>query len=595
MRLRKGKNKVYLLFLFAILAGFATVLSPCILPVLPAILSASASGGKGRPLGVIVGLIISFVFFTLALTTLVQSFGLSANVLRYIAIAVIGFFGLVLMIPVLSEKFARLTDSIGTFGANLQSRSRSTRSGFISGIMIGAALGLVWTPCAGPILAAITALVATQKVTFEVVLLTIAYSLGAALPLLVIAYGGQRALSFPSLAKHAEGIRKAFGALMLLTALALAFNWDAAFQQSVLDYFPKVDLENNAWVQKQLQHLRGPSPYATHQEAQALQGKSGQITKDGELPFLAPAPQLKGITAWINSPPLTLDQLKGKVVLLDFWTYSCINCIRTFPYLRRWYDAYKDDNFVIIGVHTPEFEFEKDENNVKKAVERFHITYPVAMDNHYLIWQAFYNSYWPAHYLIDQNGIVRQVHFGEGGYLETENAIRSLLHLPLILEAKEEKIVYMPGITPETYLGYKRASSYSSQIQIVRNQKTTYQYTDSLKPNEVGLKGEWTVEAESINSNSTSSTLSLNFKANRVYLVLSGTSPLPIKVELDGQPLPSSFWTSDMDDRGGIVIKDARKYDIVDLKGQNGRHVLTLHIPDGIQAYAFTFGVEEEK
>lgn len=580
-----------LLLIFSLLAGIATVLSPCILPVLPAILSASASGGRGRPLGVILGLMISFVFFTLALTTLVQSFGLSANVLRYTAIAVIGFFGLVLLLPVLSDKFAMLTNSLANFGAELQVRSHNQRSGFMSGMIIGFALGLVWTPCAGPILAAITTLVATQQVSWEIVLLTLSYSLGAGLPLLIIAYGGQRALSFPSLAKHTERMRQIFGALMILTAVALVFNWDVAFQQSILDYFPSIQVEKNGWVQKELQQLRGPSPFTIKPQEK---GK-GQIRVEGEeLPHIAPAPPLTGITNWINSSPLTIDELKGKVVLIDFWTYSCINCIRTFPYLRQWYDAYKDKNFVIIGVHTPEFEFEKDENNVKKAVKRFHITYPVAMDNHYGTWQAFYNAYWPAHYLIDQNGIVREVHFGEGGYLETENAIRSLLDLPLLTKEKEEKIpAYISEMTPETYLGYQRAKAYSPKIHIVRNKNALYDYQGTLHANEVALRGDWIVEAEYITSQSDDAQLSLNFSANRVYLVLDGSSSLPITVDLDGQPLSSSYWTADMDAKGRIIVKDARKYDVIDLKGQNGRHLLTLHIPKGIQAYAFTFGMEE--
>lgn len=574
-----------LLLIFSFLAGIATVLSPCILPVLPAILSASASGGKGRPLGVIVGLIVSFVFFTLALTTLVQSFGLSANVLRYFAIAVIGFFGLILFIPALSDKFAMLTDSIANFGARLQTATRSKRSGFISGTLIGAALGLVWTPCAGPILAAITTLVATQKVSFQIFLLTFAYSLGAALPLFVIAYGGQRALSIPSLAKYSERIRQFFGVLMILTALALAFNWDVAFQQSILDYVPKIQLESNARLNRELQKLRGPSPFDTKIQKNAA---------TGELPVIAPAPPLEGITAWINSPPLTMEQLKGKVVLIDFWTYSCINCIRTFPYLRNWYDAYKDKGLVIIGVHTPEFEFEKDESNVKKAVRMFKIAYPVAMDNNYKTWEAYHNSYWPAHYLIDQQGMVREVHFGEGGYLETENGIRSLLHLPLLAEEMEkEPSSFMVGMTPETYLGFKRAASYTPEIRLVPNQAANYQYAGPLGSNQVGLKGDWTVQEEYILSNSDESTLSLNFKANRVYLVLSGQSSEPIKVDLDGQPLPSSYRTADMDANGGIIVKEARKYDIADLKGLGGRHVLTLHFPKGIHAYAFTFGMEE--
>jgi cytochrome c biogenesis protein CcdA/thiol-disulfide isomerase/thioredoxin len=575
-----------LLLLFALLAGFATVLSPCILPVLPAILSASASGGKSRPLGVILGLILSFVFFTLALTTLVQSFGLSANLLRYIAIAVIGFFGLVLLIPILSEKFAMLTDALANFGTQLQVRSRTQRSGFVGGLIIGVALGLVWTPCAGPILAAITTLVATQQIGLEIILLTFAYSLGAALPLLIIAYGGQHILSFPSLARHTERIRQVFGALMIVTAIALALNWDVILQQSVLDYIPSIQVEKNAWVQEQLQKLRGPSPFIIKPQDKINSHGTGS------LPYIAPAPPLRGITGWINSPPLTLDQLKGKVVLIDFWTYSCINCIRTFPYLRQWYDTYKDKGFIIIGVHTPEFEFEKDENNVKKAVQRFHLAYPIAMDNHYQTWQAFYNSYWPADYLIDQNGIIREIHFGEGAYLETENAIRSLLHLPLLAEEKEEKAPpYMAGMTPETYLGYKRADAYTPEIHVVRNEMAHYDYHDALKPNEVGLRGEWTIDAEQITSDSDDAQLNLNFQANHVYLVLGGKSPRPIKVALDGKPLPPSFWTSDMDAKGEIAVRDPRKYDIVDLKGEGGRHLLTLHVPKGIQAYAFTFGM----
>lgn len=569
-----------LLLIFSFLAGIATVLSPCILPVLPAILSASASGGKGRPFGVILGLIISFIFFTLALTTLVQSFGLSANVLRYFAIAVIGFFGLILFIPALSDKFAMLTNSLADYGAGLQSKAK-TRSGFVSGLIIGAALGLVWTPCAGPILAAITTLVATQKISFEVFLLTFAYSIGAAFPLFFIAYGGQKALSISSLAKYSERIRQFFGVLMILTAVALALNWDVAFQQSILDYIPRVQLENNERLKRELQKLRGPSPFENKVER-----------KSGELPLIAPAPEFEGITAWINSPPLTMEKLKGKVVLIDFWTYSCINCIRTFPYLRNWYDSYHDKGFVIVGVHTPEFEFEKDESNVKKAVERFKIKYPVAMDNNYKTWEAYHNSYWPAHYLIDQNGIVREVDFGEGAYLETENDIRMLLNLPPLV--KEEVVAPMvASMTPETYLGYKRAAAYISENKIVQNRSAIYKYSETLGSDQVGLKGDWTVEDEYIRSNSNESTLSLNFEANRVYLVLGGGSSDPIKVDLDGAPLPSDYRTSDMNSQGEIMVKEARKYDIVDLKGKGGRHTVTLHIPTGIKAYAFTFGMEE--
>ena len=569
-----------LLLAFAFLAGIATVLSPCILPVLPAILSASASGGKWRPVGVILGLILSFVFFTLTLTTLVHAFGLSANLLRYIAIVIIGVFGLILFVPALSDKFAMLTDSVANFGARLQSSVRS-RSGFWSGIVIGAALGLVWTPCAGPILAAITTLVATQQVSFQVFLLILAYSLGAALPLFGIAYCGQRFFSIPALAKYSERIRQVFGVLMILTALALAFNWDVAFQQSILDKIPSIQLEKGARLQQELQKLRGPS------FSESTRKTAGE---PGELPYIASAPPIKGINAWFNSTPLTIDQLKGKVVLVDFWTYSCINCIRTFPYLHQWFDKYKDKGLVIIGVHTPEFEFEKDANNVKMAVERFKIAYPVAMDNHYQTWEAYHNAYWPADYLIDKDGWVREVHYGEGAYLETENAIRSLLQLPPLVEKEKEVTTVRTTMTPETYLGYGRASAYPSEMQIANEEVKKYHLGGQLLEDQVGLEGEWLVKKEYILSDSDTSTLTLNFEANHVYLVLSGASATPIKVDLDGQPLPKQYWTDDMNEKGEIHVKEARKYDIVDLKGSDGRHLLTLHIPKGIQAYAFTFG-----
>lgn len=575
-----------LLIVFAFLAGLATVLSPCVFPVLPAILSASASGGKGRPIGVILGLTTSFVFFTLSLTTLVQSFDLSANVLRYTAIVIIGIFGIILLFPSLSNKFTILTDSFANFGVRLQERSRSQKSGLLSGLIIGIALGLVWTPCAGPILAAITTLVATQKVSIEVLLLICAYSIGAAFPLFLIAYGGQRLFNLSFLAKYAENIRQFFGAFMILTALALALNWDIYFQQLALKYFPNIQIEKNVWVEEQLQKLRRTSPF--------VQSYTNKKNGKEDLPYIAPAPDLTGITAWINSRPLTLEQLKGKVVLIDFWTYSCINCIRTFPYLRYWYDTYKDKDFLIIGVHTPEFEFEKNEANVKEAAKRFHLMYPIAMDNHYQTWEAFYNYYWPAHYLIDQNGIVREVHFGEGEYLETENAIRYLLHLPLINEEKKnQQPTDLAEITPEIYLGYTRAEAYLPEIQIVRDKMSTYSYQQSLNRNHVGLKGKWTVSREYITSESNEAELSLNFNANQVYLVLGGASEKSIQIELDGQPLSPSFFTADINKQGEIQVKEPRKYDIVNLKGQH-EHILTLYIPKGIQVYAFTFGVEFE-
>ncbi len=584
-----------ILMLFAFLAGFATVISPCVLPVLPAILSVSAGRGRLRPYGVIIGLIISFVFFTLALTTLVRSFGLSGNVLRYVAILIIGFFGLIMVLPTFSELFARATQRVAQLGEDFQSKTRPEGAGFWSGLFLGTALGLIWTPCAGPILAAITALVATQKVSFAVVLLTLSYSIGSAVPLLAITLAGKKALtSFPFFVSHGEGIRQGFGVVMILTAVAIAFNLDVAFQQKVLDVLPNLQIENNAYVENRLKSLRPANPNFPSPGPGPFGEDSVAAVTDQQLPMYAAAPNFVGITDWINSPPLTMEQLKGKVILVDFWTYSCINCIRTLPFLKNWYSKYNKDGFVVIGIHTPEFEFEKDLGNVKDAVKRFEITYPVALDNNYGTWEAYSNSYWPAHYLIDQNGIIRQFHFGEGGDLETENGIRSLLGLSMMKEpSMKTEIVTAVAETPETYLGNKRGNSYTSENKIKSNTTVRYTYKEALGTDKVGLKGEWEVKDEYIISQSNESTLTLNFMANRVYLVLGGASSLPVTVELDDKPVTLQNKTADMNQKGEIYVKEPRKYDIIDMKGAGGRHVVTLHVPKGIQVYAFTFGMEK--
>lgn len=572
---------------FAFLAGVFTILSPCVLPVLPALLSASIGGGKQRPLGVVVGLILSFTFFTLALTAIVKQFGISANLLRQVAILLIGFFGFVMVLPFLSNWFARATNSVANWGIRIQLRKEAQQSGFFGGFILGGALGLIWTPCAGPILAAITTLVATQAITLKIVALTLSYSLGAGIPLLLIAYGGNKALaSLPFLSRNSEIIRQFFGWIMILTAIALAFNLDVALQQRVLEYLPNIQIENNSRVQQELNKLR-PAPLSFP----GLEVRP-RVQEGEELPQLAVAPELVGLSDWINTAPLTIAGLKGQVILIDFWTYSCINCIRTLPYLKQWLEKYNDKGLVIIGVHTPEFEFEKDLKNVENAVERFKIHYPVALDNQYETWQAYHNSYWPAKYLIDQNGIIRYVHFGEGEYSETENAIRSLLKMPTLQASQQTHIAYRPT-TPEIYLGYQRAANYSSDIHLLPNKTISYSYDQPLEEDQIGLKGTWRASQEYISSESETASLELNFISNRVYIVLGGESNLPIQIELDGSPLPQKYHTMDTN-QGRLFVKEDRKYDLANLQGDYGRHRLTLYIPKGIKAYTFTFGGEEE-
>lgn len=544
-----------ILIFFAFLAGIATVLSPCVIPVLPALLSASGGKGKARPFGVILGLVISFIFFTLALTAIIKATGISPNILRYIAIGLIALFGLFMIFPKMGDWFARATSGVAELGQKVQGSSKKAGTGFWSGFILGVALGLVWTPCAGPILAAITTLVATSSVDWAALLITVAYSLGAAIPMFLIIWGGQSAInSSRFLSQHAEMIRKVFGALMIAAALMLAFHVDVVLQQIALKYFPMVTIEDRPIVRQELAKL------------QTNTSLFGQAIDKGEK---VPAPNFVGISSWVNSPPLSVDQLKGKVVLVDFWTYSCINCIRTLPFITKWYDDYKDKGLVIVGVHTPEFAFEKDRDNVVDATKRFHITYPVALDNDYTTWEAYANHYWPAHYLIDQKGVVQEAHFGEGAYVETENAIRHLLGLEPIVA--KEPMINMRPITSETYLGNARGVPNNPNIQ---------------------LSGNWKHEDEKIVAEGDDATLTLHFLATRVYLVLGGASDKPITVALDGQPLPKEFMTRDMSANGSIFVKEPRKYDMVDLKGHYGNHTLTIHFPKGIEAYAFTFGDE---
>ena len=356
---------------------------------------------------------------------------------------------------------------------------------------------------------------------------------------------------------------------MILGALAIAFHADVVLQQFTLHYFPMITIDENALVKKELEKI---------------QSKQEHIMVQGGMQ----APDFIGINQWINTNPLSLEQLKGKVVLVDFWTYSCINCVRTLPYLKRWYNDYKDKGLVIVGVHTPEFEFEKSASNVQDAVKRFGIAYPVAMDNEYKTWQNYNNNYWPAHYLIDQQGIIREKHFGEGAYTETENAIRALLGLPPLVEAGEAKAIQAQ--TPETYLGYARARAYQSEISLKKDQIAEYSYAGMLGDDRIGLKGSWYIGAEFIRAEDEMCSLDLNFIATHVYLVMQSSQPSVVTVLLDEKPVPSKYYTADMNERSQIKIIEPRMYDIIDLKGDYGRHRLTLQIPKGVSLYAFTFG-----
>ncbi|MDR3574098.1 MAG: cytochrome c biogenesis protein DipZ [Anaerolineaceae bacterium] len=418
-----------ILILFSILSGLVTVLSPCILPVLPIVLSSSIEKGKARPLGLITGLIVSFSLFTLAFAQIVSLSGLSANVLRFIAVAVIAVLGLSMLLPALNGLFQKLFGLI----PGLLPQSLPQGEGFGGGLITGACLGLLWAPCAGPILAAVTTLAATQAVNFGAVLVVLAYAVGAGVPLLAIAYGGRALFNKAArLTRNPHRIQQSFGLVMLLTAGLMAFNADTLVTAWVTSLEPAAwtnhldAFESSPLVGQQLAKIDQPLKSIQIPEATPTHVIPA-IPETINLPNLGPAPDFTGIYHWLNSSPLTLQDLRGKVVLVDFWTFDCINCIHTLPYVTAWYNKYKDKGFVVIGVHTPEFAVERDTANVAQAIAQYQIKYPVAQDNDYVTWKAYNNQYWPAEYFIDAKGNLRHTFYGEGDYAKSEMIIQQLL------------------------------------------------------------------------------------------------------------------------------------------------------------------------
>ena len=442
-----------ILLLFAFLGGIVTILSPCILPILPIVLSGTLTGGKKKPLGVVSGFILSFTFFTLFLTTIIKFTGVSADALRTISVFVIGVFGVSLLIPTFQVAMEKWFSRLASIAP--QQKQNTNRPDFIAGFFIGLSLGLVWTPCVGPILASIITLAATSSINGGSVFITLAYSMGTAIPLFAITYGGRQLLTrHPWLLTNTQIIQKAFGILMLIAAMGIFFSWDRQFQSYILTTFPNygaglTKLEDNTLVKNELDKLKNAPKISMENLLESNLGDAPKFIVGGQ---------------WINTKPLTMESLKGKVVLVDFWTYTCINCIRTLPYVKSWWKSYEDKGLVIVGVHTPEFAFEKETDNVEAAVKDFGITYPVMQDNNYQTWQAYNNQYWPAHYLIDKNGKIRYTHFGEGKYDETELMIQTLLkETGATISAVPNNPTYqIAARSPETYLGFRRIEHFAS-------------------------------------------------------------------------------------------------------------------------------------
>jgi cytochrome c biogenesis protein CcdA/thiol-disulfide isomerase/thioredoxin len=546
---------VLVLLAIAFLAGIITAISPCVLPVLPILLAGSASStDRRRPFAIVAGLVVSFTTFTLAGAALLSALGLPQDLLRNIAIAAL----LVLAASLLSQRVAWLLERPFLF----LTRRRVGQDS--NGFVVGLSVGLVFVPCAGPVLAAVTALAASGTVTFRIVLVTAAYAVGAAVPMLAIAIGGQRLGSGMKVVRtHAGAARKAAGVVVAVTALAIAFGVDQHFTTAVPGYTSALQkrVEQSSAARRQLDRLSGQAPSAV------AASDSG-----------AAAPDFRGIDLWLNTPngqPLSLAKLRGRVVLVDFWTYSCINCLRTLPHLEAWDRAYRKAGLTIVGVHSPEFAFEHVPDNVRSAVHRLGVEYPVALDNSFATWRAYSNDYWPAEYLIDKTGHVRHEHFGEGSYGETEGLIRQLLgekagvKRTSIADTTPQELT-----TPESYLGYARLDRFASG-QPILDSPARYHFPAQLPQDALAYAGTWTVQPSRIVAGP-GARLRLRFQARKIFLVLGGTGS--IRVLVDGKPLEDV-----------VVSGTPRLYTLA--RFPRLRHgLLELQVPDGVEGYAFTFG-----
>jgi cytochrome c biogenesis protein CcdA/thiol-disulfide isomerase/thioredoxin len=519
-----------LLALFALLAGAATAVSPCVLPVLPIVLSAGATGGRRRPLGIVTGLTLSFTFATVALVYVIDALGLPGDFLRMVAIIVLLLFGAMLIVPALG---ARVEAWLTRLAPN--ARRGDANGGFWSGLVVGLSLGLVYAPCAGPILAGVITVSASQSFTAGRLAVAFAYGVGSAIVLYTLMLGGRRASR--RLSRNAGRIQMATGVVMVATAVAMLANLDMRVQTAIAAHLPSVLVDPTSKLEQKVVHVKHPS--------------------------LGLAPDFTGNQRWFNTPgdrPLHLASLRGKVVLVDFWTYTCINCLRTLPYLKALDTRYRKDGLVIVGVHTPEFPFERDAANVLRAIKQNGIRYPVVQDNRYATWNAYENQYWPAEYFVDANGRVRFTHFGEGDYQKKEQVVRELLveagHAPGagMTHAHGQHVTF--DTTPETYLGTSRTPQ---------------------PPPYLTFAGPWHREPDDAEAGP-GSTLQLQFSARRVFLVLgSPDRARSLDVVLDGKPYRH------------LLIRDQKLYTLVDLP-RAGSHELELRPESGIHGYAFTFG-----
>lgn len=563
--------------LLALIAGVLTIAAPCILLPLPIILGASVGQtSKTRPLFITLGFISSFATVALLINFFVQALGLNPNILRTGAVILLALFAGFMIWPTPFELLmTRMSGLINKAGKTGQTAGTGNWGGFIFGLIIG----IIWAPCAGPILGSILTLIALEKNLSGASILLIAYAIGAGIPMLVIAYGGQvLTTKIKGIVKYSHLLQQIFGVILILLAGAIYFQYDTVIQAKLVEKFPGL----GTGVEKSLVNSLTEQDTSTKQN-NILNPANSQLKNIEKINLqnYGPAPEFAGISTWLNLPDdkqsLNLQELRGKVVLVDFWTYTCINCIRTLPYVTKWYDTYKDKGLVVIGVHTPEFAFEKETGNVQTAIIRHKINYPVAQDNTYSTWNAYRNQYWPAEYLIDQTGNIVYTHFGEGEYDHTENAIRQLLSLDA--DAKPDNGQDLSKVrSPEMYFGTDRVANLTSEQQPSDTVKK-YIFPAELKQNNFALEGDWQFAPDKIVLVNSPGKIKLHFSSGKLFMVAqSQKQPITLHLTVDGKPQPD------------VTISTSQLYTLFD-SGNYTDHIIEIEIPEtGFEAFTFTFG-----
>jgi len=552
-----------------------TVLAPCVLPLLPIIIGGSLAGDvrdKRRPLIITISLAVSLLLFTLLLKATTLLIDVPPEIFVYISGGILIVLGILTLFPSL---YAKLIARLG-----IEQRAQSTlNKGFkdkrtlVGPIIIGAALGPVFSSCS-PVYAYILATILPVNFSQAMVYM-IAYIAGLSVVLLLIGFYGQRFISKIKFASNPKGMfQRILAILFIVVGLMIASGTDKKFQTWVSTHTP-LDID-------------GISSLLLPVSREQTNGTVFNVE-----PY--EAPELTGVSQWINSEPLTLKDLRGKVVLIDFWTYSCINCVRNNPNLAKLYENYKDQGLVVIGVHAPEFAFERDIKNVEKAVRDQNVPYPVVLDNNFATWNAYKNRSWPASYLIDSSGQVRRIHEGEGDYDKEEQAVRQLLAESGVDLKNSKMVSSTAGLpirsdqTPETYLGTARASNFVNAKPLGAKPIETFVPAEKLDKNDWTLGGTWEIEEAKITARG-NSVLRFHVAAKEVYLVMGSSTPSMVMVKIDGTPISQlGFGGKDAVD-SAVRVNEYKLYRVVEYPAFRDDGIVELSVPDGTQLNAFTFG-----